>query len=133
MTRRVLLVDDDPVLLEVLATMLDLEDFEVACASGGEEALAVLAPDARERHPEVVVCDVTMPDIDGLEVCRRMKAVADTRDIPVILLTARGMQRDLDAGAAAGCDAYLTKPFSPGEFIELVRTIGRPDDATARP
>lgn len=123
MTRRVLLVDDDAVLLEVLATVLDLEDFEVVCANGGEEALANLQPDGPDPLPDVMVCDVAMPDLDGLTVCRRVKGDHRTRHIPVILLTARGTQRDRDAGAAAGCDAYLTKPFSPLELIHVTRTI----------
>jgi CheY-like chemotaxis protein len=125
--RRILLVDDDPTLLQVLATVLDLEDFEVRTASGGLEAVAVFADEEPPTWPDVVVCDVSMPDLDGLEVCRRLKADPASAAIPVILLTARGAQRDRDAGAAAGCDAYLTKPFSPLELIDLARSVATSD------
>ncbi len=119
MTRDVLLVDDDPVLLEVLSTVLDLEEFTVVTADDGEQALAAVA-----RHrPQVVVCDVAMPGIDGFEVCRRLKADPDTSQLPVVLLTAHGGTQERQAGLDAGCDAYLTKPFSPLELIERLREV----------
>jgi CheY-like chemotaxis protein len=116
----VLLVDDDPTLLEVLATVLDLEEFDVTTAADGDAALAKV----HERTPDVLVCDVVMPGTDGLEVCRRVKADPATSRIPVVLLTAHGGPKDRVAGEAAGCDAYLTKPFSPLQLIELIRGFG---------
>jgi CheY-like chemotaxis protein len=117
--RHVLVVDDDPLILEVLRTVLDLEEFEVTTAENGELALEALA----QRRPDVVVCDVMMPGIDGLEVCRRIKDDPDTRELPVVLLTARDRAEDRAAGEAVGCDAYLTKPFSPLHLIEVISEI----------
>jgi two-component system, cell cycle response regulator len=115
----VLLVDDDPLILEVLSTILDLEEFDVVTASNGRKALA--AVDA--SRPDVVVCDVMMPEVDGLEVCRRLKSDPATVDLPVILLTARDRPEDRQAGEEAGCDAYLTKPFSPLQLIDIIRDV----------
>ena len=122
MRRRVLLVDDDPVVLEVLSTVLDLEEFEVLAAADGAEALELVA----QQAPQVVVCDVAMPGIDGFEVCRRVRHDPATEQLPVVLLTAHGGPDEQRAGAEAGCDALLTKPFSPLELIELLRGVGDP-------
>lgn len=119
MTRRVLVVDDDDLTLEILATILNLEDFEVVTAVDGAGALAA----AEATPPDVVVLDVMMPDIDGLEVCRRLRAREATRTVPVILLTARDRPDDREAGLAAGADAYVTKPFSPLALIETIAGI----------
>jgi CheY-like chemotaxis protein len=125
---RVLVVDDDPLIRDVLHTLLDVEGVAVSTAVDGEEALGVLAVDPL---PDVLVLDVTMPGIDGLEVCRRAKTDPRTARVPVILLTARDRPADRTAGADAGCDAYLTKPFSPLELIERITRIadGRRDRA----
>lgn len=116
---QVLLVDDDPVLLEVLATALDLEEFSVATATDGASALAV----ADRERPDVVVCDVAMPEMDGLEVCRRLKSSPRTGRIPVVLLAVRGDTQDRAAGQDAGCDGYLTKPFNPLRLIDMLREL----------
>jgi two-component system, cell cycle response regulator len=117
--RTVLLVDDDPLILEVLSTILDLEEFDVVTASNGRRALAAVD----SSRPDVVVCDVMMPEVDGLEVCRRLKSDPTTVDLPVILLTARDRPEDRQAGEEAGCDAYLTKPFSPLQLIDIIRDL----------
>jgi CheY-like chemotaxis protein len=117
--RRVLVVDDDPLILEVLKTVLDLEEFDVVTAADGEAGLQSL----RQQRPDVVVCDVMMPGIDGLEVCRRIKADPSTADLPVVLLTARDRAEDRVAGEDAGCDAYLTKPFSPLHLIDVISDV----------
>jgi two-component system phosphate regulon response regulator PhoB len=118
--RRVLVVDDDPVILEVLRIVLNLEELEVACATDGAQALELLAEDP---VPDVVVCDVMMPGTGGLEVCRQVKADDRTASVPVILLTARDRDEDRRAGLSAGCDAYLTKPFSPLELIDQISAL----------
>lgn len=115
--QRVLLVDDDPTLLEVLTTVLHLEDLEVIPASGGEAALKIAA----DGGVDLVICDVGMLDPDGREVCRRLKTDPGTRDLPVILLTGRDTDEDRSRGEDAGCDASITKPFSPLELLELIR------------
>lgn len=123
MGRRVLVVDDDELTLDVLDTVLDLEEFDVLTAADGERALTVV----RDEHPDVVLLDVMMPGMDGLDVCRRIKGDPKTADIPVVLLTALDQDEDRRAGEEAGCDAYLTKPFSPLELIDRlseVRVVG---------
>jgi CheY-like chemotaxis protein len=131
--RHVLVVDDDPLILEVLRTVLDLEEFRVTTAEDGEAGLRALAED----RPDVVVCDVMMPGLDGLEVCRRIKADPATADLPVVLLTARDRAEDRRAGDEAGCDAYLTKPFSPLYLIEIITQVraarSAPDGAAVDP
>lgn len=117
-----LLVDDDPVLREVLSTVLDLEEFAVTTAVDGQQALELVAEDP----PEVVVCDVAMPGIDGFEVCRRLRADPATSELPVVLLTAHGGPAEQREGGEAGCSALLTKPFSPLELIELLRGRSAP-------
>jgi CheY-like chemotaxis protein len=117
--RTVLLVDDDPLILEVLRTVLDLEEFDVTTASNGRDALAAV----EAAPPDVVVCDVMMPGMTGLEVCRTVKAAPETADVPVVLLTARDRPEDRQEGLDAGCDAYLTKPFSPLELIDVIRGV----------
>jgi two-component system, cell cycle response regulator len=120
--RRVLVIDDDRLILEVLETVLDLEEFDVVTADDGETGLDRL----REHRPDVVVCDVMMPGIDGLEVCRRIKADPETVDLPVVLLTARDRPEDRAAGEAAGCDAYVIKPFSPLHLIDVIGDVQVP-------
>jgi CheY-like chemotaxis protein len=117
--RTVLLVDDDPLILEILRTILDLEEFEVATATDGRQALDAVD----HTRPDVVVCDVMMPELDGFEVCRTLKSEPATADLPVILLTARDRPEDRRAGEDAGCDAYLTKPFSPLQLIDVIRAM----------
>lgn len=106
--------------------MLDLEEFEVITAHDGQDALEAV----RTRPPDVVVCDVSMPGVDGLEVCRQLKADQGTCAIPVILLTAHGGPKARAAGESAGCDAYLTKPFSPLQLIDLIRELGAATSAS---
>lgn len=117
--RRVLVVDDDPLIIEILRTILDLEEYEVTAANDGEAALELVGRDS----PDVIVLDVMMPGIDGFEVCRRIKA--DDGGPPVILLTARDNEADRAAGKDAGCDGYLTKPFSPLELLEMIDDVHR--------
>lgn len=114
---RVLVVDDDPLILEVLRTILQLRELEVACAGDGAAALEQLE---RDPLPDVIVCDVMMPGLDGFEVCRRIKADPRTATVPVILLTARDRAEDREAGRAAGCDDYVTKPFNPLALTDLI-------------
>lgn len=109
MSHRILLVDDEPHVLEVLRVTLEDFDFELLEATTGPQALERIQGD----RPDLVVLDVMLPEKDGQEVCREVKADDSTRGIPVILLTARSQAEDREAGMAAGADAYLTKPFSP--------------------
>jgi DNA-binding response OmpR family regulator len=112
----VLIVDDDPVIVRLLEVNFEMEGFTVRMASDGQEGLDV----ARAEHPDVVVSDVMMPKLSGIELVGGLKADPSTASIPVILLSAKAQASDITAGLAAGADDYVTKPFEPLELIERV-------------
>ncbi len=116
---RLLVVDDEASVRDALALVLDLSGFEVATAADGREAIRTLAVDS----PDVVILDVLMPGLDGLEVCRRMRAVGDRT--PVLMLTARTEVSERVAGLEAGADDYLAKPFAREELIARLRALLR--------
>ena len=113
---RVLAVDDDPQILQLLQLTLGLDGFDVATASNGGEALASIAADV----PDVVLLDVMMPGMDGWQVCERIKADASTRDLPVVFLSARSQLTDRARGLELGAAAFMTKPFDPTELYDLI-------------
>jgi two-component system response regulator ResD len=115
---RVLLVDDEPMVREVLARYLSREGFQVETAPDGEAALQALA----EGTPDVVLLDLMLPRVDGLEVFRRLRA---SRPTPVIMLTAKGEEADRVLGLEMGADDYVGKPFSPREVVARVRAVLR--------
>ena len=115
----VLVVDDEPGVRAALERALRVERYEVRSAGGGSEALALLA----ERRPDAIVLDVAMPDVDGLEVCRRLRAAGDRT--PVLMLTARDAVDDRVAGLDAGADDYLVKPFALRELQARLRALLR--------
>jgi two-component system response regulator ResD len=115
---RVLVVDDEPMVREVLERYLRNEGFDVSTAEDGPGALAAFASD----EPDLVLLDLMLPQIDGYEVFRRMRATAET---PVIMLTARGEETDRVVGLELGADDYVTKPFSPREVVARVRAVLR--------
>jgi two-component system, OmpR family, response regulator len=123
---RVLVVDDEPNITELVSLGLRYEGFDVSSAHDGRGALRAV----RELKPEVVILDVRMPDIDGLEVVRRMRA--ENLWIPVIFLTARDATEDKIAGLTVGGDDYIAKPFSLDELIARVRAIVRRNNLAAR-
>ena len=118
---RILVVDDDPSLVMVIEATLAGEGFHVSSAGSGNEALHL----ARETRPDLVLLDVMMPKLDGLEVCRRLRADRNTRYVCIILLTAKASSEDKVMGLRAGADDYLTKPFDPAELVERVRATLR--------
>jgi signal transduction histidine kinase len=113
----VLIAEDDPLLAEVIAATLDLEGLETVVTHHGKEALSL----ARKLLPDLVLLDVMMPGRSGIEVCAALKTAPESADIPVILLTAKTQKEDQAVGLAAGADAYVTKPFSPVQLIDLVK------------
>lgn len=115
---RVLVVDDDTTVREVVVSYLRAAGHDVEEAGDGESALAAM----RARAADLVVLDLMMPGIDGLEVCRRLRA---TSDVPVVMLTALGTEQDRVAGLEIGADDYVTKPFSPRELVLRVDSILR--------
>lgn len=114
----ILIVDDLPRNLQVLALLLDKGGYRVSMAMDGGQALDMV----REEAPDLVLLDVMMPGLDGLEVCRRLKAEEASREIPVIFLTAKAELEDLQEGFRLGAVDYVTKPFRGGELLARVAT-----------
>ncbi len=122
----ILVVDDEPNILEVVSAYLKRELYRVVTAADGEDALKQVA----EHSPDLVVLDVMLPRLDGLEVCRRIRATSNT---PVIMLTARGDETDKLVGLGIGADDYLTKPFSPRELVARIKAVLRRAAPVAQP
>jgi DNA-binding response OmpR family regulator len=116
---RVLVADDDADILALVAFRLERSGYEVLLATDGEEALRL----AVEESPDLAVLDVMMPKMDGYEVTRRIRDNEPTSRLPVILLTARAQQSDVDQGMLAGADDYVKKPFSPQELRARVQAV----------
>jgi DNA-binding response OmpR family regulator len=118
----VLVVEDDPVILELLSLNFSMEGFEVRTAEDGEVALAEVAA----QHPDVIVMDIMMPKVTGLEAVARLKADDATAGIPIILLSAKAQSSDVQAGLDAGADDYVTKPFEPSDLVDRVERLLAP-------
>ncbi|MCG6893760.1 MAG: response regulator transcription factor [Desulfobacteraceae bacterium] len=118
---QLLVVDDEEDILELVRYTLVREGYHVKCASSGEEALDRL----RSEPVDLVVLDLMLPGIDGLEVARRLKQENGTRGIPVVMLTAKGEESDVVTGLELGADDYITKPFSPRILTARIRTVLR--------
>jgi len=118
---RMLLVEDDRALAELLAWHFEREDFEIVRTADGEEALML----AEESPPDIVILDWMIEGVSGLEVCRRLRRRAATANLPVIMLTARGEEGDRVRGLETGADDYVTKPFSPRELVARVAAVLR--------
>ncbi len=117
--QKVLLADDDPDLRRLVATTLGTDDFELLQARDGLEALEV----ARRERPSLILLDVNMPRHNGFEVCRLLKADPATKQIRIVMLTARGGASDRAEGRAAGADDYFVKPFSPVQLLNKVYAL----------
>ncbi|MEX0645493.1 MAG: phosphate regulon transcriptional regulator PhoB [Parvularculaceae bacterium] len=118
---RILVVEDEEALTTLLDYNLRQENFDVAIASDGEEALVKID----EAAPDIVILDWMLPKISGIEVCRRLRSRPETKNIPVIMLTARSEEADRIRGLETGADDYLTKPFSTNELVARVRAVLR--------
>lgn len=106
---RVLVVDDEQELLELVSYNLNKEGFRVSCVATGEEAISF----AKKELPDLIVLDLLLPAVDGLEVCRLLKSDSRTQHIPILMLTAKSEEADVVTGLEMGADDYVTKPFSP--------------------
>ncbi|EBA07188.1 phosphate regulon transcriptional regulator PhoB [Sagittula stellata] len=113
----VLLVEDEPAQREVLSYNLEAEGFRVASAGNGEEALLMMA----EENPDIVVLDWMLPNVSGIEVCRQIKTKPETRNVPIIMLSARSEEVDRVRGLETGADDYVVKPYSVVELMARVR------------
>lgn len=126
MSNTILVVDDEPNIVELARLYLRNEGFEVEVAGNGREALEK----ARTLQPKLVLLDIMMPEIDGIEVCRILRKEGD---IPVVMLTARGDDVDKIVGLELGADDYITKPFNPREMVARVKAVLRRTDASHKP
>ncbi len=117
----ILVVEDEAALVTLLRYNLEREGFRVAAARDGEEALLL----AREQKPDLVLLDWMLPLLSGIEVCRQIRRMPELRQVPIIMLTARGEEGDKLRGLDSGADDYVTKPFSPSELIARVRAVLR--------
>jgi DNA-binding response OmpR family regulator len=124
----ILVVDDEPSIVELVRFTLEDAEVRVVEASDGAEALIL----ARRIKPDLVLLDVQMPRLDGLEVCRQLRRESDFARTPIIMLTAAGQQAERTRGLGAGADEYLTKPFSPLALLALVEAL-LPETRSWRP
>jgi two-component system phosphate regulon response regulator PhoB len=118
---RLLVVDDEPDILELVQYNLRKAQYDVVCVASGEEALAQV----RSAPPDLIVLDLMLPGVDGLEVCKALKRDTRTAAIPIVILTARGEEADIVAGLELGADDYLTKPFSSRVLLARIRAVLR--------
>ena len=119
MSHKILVVDDEPHIVRLIQVNLEKQGYTVITASNGKEALDSTDND----RPDLVVLDVMMPEMDGMEALKRLKENSVTHDIPVILLTAKAQDADVFEGWKSGADLYLTKPFNPSELLLFVQRI----------
>ena len=116
---KVLIVDDDPVIQLLLRVNMEMEGFDVVTAADGEEGLRL----ASDTLPDIMLLDVMMPKLDGFEVLKQIRIREATRELPVILLSAKATTQDEYAGLTAGANEYMTKPFDPPDLIERVKKL----------
>ena len=119
MSRTVLIVDDEPNIVLSLKFLISQQGYEVRTAGSGEDALQSI----REKIPDLVLLDIMMPKPDGYEVCQTIRSTPEWKDIPVIMLTAKGRDVERQKGYAMGADDYLTKPFATHELVTKVRAV----------
>ncbi|MEJ2701165.1 MAG: response regulator transcription factor [Sedimentisphaerales bacterium] len=116
---RILIVDDEEDVLELVRYNLERNGYQVTVASSGEQALA----NTMKKLPDLIILDLMLPGIDGLEVCKKLKSDVKTEGIPLIMLTAKGEESDIVTGLELGADDYVTKPFSPKVLVARVRRL----------
>ena len=118
---KIVVIEDEPDILELLQFNLSREGYEVASAGTGNEGLATV----RRETPDLVLLDLLLPGVDGLDVCRQLRSDPETREVPIIMVTAKGEESDVVLGLGLGADDYVQKPFSPRELIARVRAVLR--------
>ena len=121
MKETILIVEDEKDIVKMLEYNLKKEGYKVLVADDGEEAIE----DANAKHPDLILLDLMLPGLDGLEVCKELKKERKTKSIPVIMLTAKAQESDKVVGLELGADDYVTKPFSPRELIARIKAVLR--------
>jgi len=121
MKQTIVAIEDEPDLLEVLEYNLGREGYQVEAATDGDEGLELIF----KHRPDLVLLDLMLPGIDGLEICRRVRSESSTRSVPIIMVSAKGEESDIILGLELGADDYVTKPFSPRELVARVRSVLR--------
>jgi len=119
MTKKILIVDDEPNIVISLEFLMRREGFEVTVARDGEEALGAIA----HENPDLVLLDVMMPKFNGFEVCEKVRANPDHAGVRIIMLTAKGREAEVSKGLSLGADGYITKPFSTRDLVEQVKNL----------
>ncbi len=117
----ILIVDDEEDILELLSYNLKRDGYKVTTADGGERALK----EAKQSLPDLIILDLMLPGIDGLQICRILKTTEKTSSIPIVMLTARGEEADIVAGLEMGADDYIIKPFSPKVLLARIKAVLR--------
>ena len=127
MAKKILAVDDEKHIVRLVQINLEKEGYQVATASTGREALERVG----EFRPDLIVMDVMMPEMDGFEALKKLKENPETREIPVIMLTAKAQDADVFRGWQSGADLYLTKPFNPAELLSFIKRLLASQNAPA--
>lgn len=116
MSKKILIADDDPVIIKLLQVNLEMEGYDVITAEDGEQAVRK----AKSRRPDLVILDIMMPNMDGWAARQALSQVSNLKDVPVIFLSARAQQADIQKGYDADVAEYVTKPFDPMELLEII-------------
>jgi len=119
MTHKILIADDDPIIIKLLQVNLEMEGYDVVTAQDGQDAVEK----AGKEHPDLVMLDIMMPRMDGWAARQALLADPELKDIPVIFLSARAQQADLRKGYEAGVAEYITKPFDPVDLLDVVQKV----------
>ena len=120
--KNLLVVEDDPVIMNLIVILLEREGYGVVQATTAEEGITI----AGEKHPDLILMDVALPGMDGLEATRVLKSREQTRRIPVVALTAQAMKQDTERALHAGCDGFIAKPLSTKAFVnDIARFLGQ--------
>lgn len=117
--KRILVCDDDPLILRLLEVNLELEGYDVLSAHHGAEAVEI----AVAERPDLVILDIMMPKMNGYEACEALKGRDETRDIPVVFLSAKAQLSDVERGKECGVSEYLTKPFDPTDLLDVIERL----------
>ena len=117
--KKILIANDHPEVVELVQVTLQGEDYQIVAASDGKEALKKV----REENPDLILLDIVMPKMNGFEVCRKLKEDPETKEIPIVMLTAMGREVDKEKGRQLGARDYITKPFSPSTLLMKIEKI----------